>query len=502
VNVSDLQATSSSEQVGRQTRRGISWSFAGAVATNGMRLVVLTVLGRALTSKDFGIVAAAVSVNVIVYGIRDVGIGSALVQRKQLEPAHLTTAFAVSVYLGAALSALLWFAAPLIGGFFGIPESVDVIRVLAFVFFGLRSVATTSRMLCQRAMNFRLIAIVDATAFLVGSVVSIACALAGAGPWALVAGYVVEELIATALYLGFSPPRFSLAVDRARLGELLSFGISQSVTQSTNVVATYGDNFVVGHVLGATHLGYYSRAYDLIKFPSMVFDAIVGNVLFPAFARLQDDRRSLATSFRRVAFVNALVLLPASAAIIVVAPEAIRLVMGAGWDDMVLPFRILSVTILLRTNLKLGGLLAQAAGAVNAVAAAYAVYMVVVVGGALITVRWGIAGVAVSTALAIATVSLHCCLLAMRVSELSPASFLGAHAPGAALAGGVIAATWPLAQVLRAADLPFSLVLGAAIAAAAAVSIAPAAVWLRRGRGDFGWLAGELGNLRRRRTSR
>jgi len=467
-----------------------------------MRLVVLTVLGRALTSKDFGIVAAAVSVNVTVYGIRDVGIGSALVQRKQLEPSHLTTAFAVSVYLGIALSALLWFGAPLIGRFYGIPESVDVIRVLALVFFGLRSIATTSRMLCQRAMNFRLIAIVDATAFTIGSTVSIACALAGAGPWALVAGYLVEELISTTLYVGYSPPKLALAVDMARLRELLHFGIGQSVTQSTNVVATYGDNFVVGHALGATNLGYYSRAYDLIKFPSMVFDAIVGNVLFPAFSRLQDDRRNLATSFRRVAFVNALVLLPASAAIIVIAPEAIRLLMGAGWGDVVLPFRILAVTILLRTNLKLGGILAQAAGAVNAVAAAYAAYMVVVVGGALITIRWGIAGVAVSTAFAITSVSIHCCLLAMRVSDLSLPSFLRAHVPGAVIACCVILAAWPLAGELRASEAPFSFVLGAVVVAACVVSFALIAVGLRRGHGDFGWLAQELSKLRRRRTSR
>lgn len=489
------------EHIGHRTRKGISWSFAGAVTTNGMRLVVLTVLGRALTSRDFGIVAAAVSVNLIVYGIRDIGIGSALVQRKQLEPSHLTTAFAVSVYLGVALSALLFFGAPVIGALYGIPESIPVIRVLALVFFGLRSFATPSRMLCQRAMNFRLIAIVDAAAFAIGSVVSIACALAGAGPWSLVAGYLVEEVISAALYLSYSPPRFSLAVDRARLRELLDFGIGQTVTQSTNVVATYGDNFVVGHSLGAAQLGYYSRAYDLIKFPSMVFDAIVGNVLFPAFSRLQDDRGNLATSFRRVAFVNALVLLPGSAVLIAVAPEVIRLLMGPNWGDMVLPFRILAVTILLRTNLKLGGILAQAAGAVNAVAAAYGVYMVVVVGGALITIRWGIAGVAVSTGFAITSVSVHCCLLAMRVSGLRLRHFLRAHVPGIAIAGAVTGTAWPLAGALRAAGAPFSLVLGAVVAWAAAVSLALIAAWLKRGHGDFGWLAQELSGLRRPRAS-
>ncbi|HEX3760853.1 MAG TPA: lipopolysaccharide biosynthesis protein [Kofleriaceae bacterium] len=464
-----------------------------------MRLIVLTVLGRTLTSTDFGVVAAAVSVNVIVYGIRDVGIGLALVQRKHLEPAHLTTGFAVSVYLGIALSALLWLTAPLLGRFYGIPESVDLIRALAVVFFGLRSLAIVSRMLLQRAMNFRLITIIDSSTYAAGALVSIGCALAGMGPWALIAGYAVEEVASTALLLWLNPPRYSLAIDLGRLRELLHFGVGQSIMQSTNVVATYGDNFVVGHALGATSLGYYSRAYDLIKFPSMVFDAIVGNVLFPAFARLQDDRASLAANFRRVAFVNALVLLPASAAIIVLAPEAIRLLMGPGWDDMVLPFRILSVTILLRTNVKLGGILAQAAGAMRSVAVAYAVYMIVVVGGALITVRWGIGGVAASTAIAITTVSLHCCLLAMRCSALPLASFGAAHVPGALLAGAVLLIDWPLAQALRAAQLPFLVVLALVLAVAGAVTLAPIAVWLRRGRGDFAWLAGELGNLRRRR---
>ena len=55
------------EGVARSTRRGMSWNLAGAVVTNGLRLVVIAVLGRALSSKDFGIVAAAISVNVVFY---------------------------------------------------------------------------------------------------------------------------------------------------------------------------------------------------------------------------------------------------------------------------------------------------------------------------------------------------------------------------------------------------------------------------------------------------
>lgn len=484
-------------QVAQRTRRGISWNLLGAVSTNAMRIVAIAVLGRALTSDDFGVVAVAISVNAILFAIRDIGVGQALVQRKQLTPEHLTTAFALSLYLGVALSVALLFAAPLIGDAYGIPASVDVVRALGLLFV-LRGVSATSRFVCQRDLRFRTIAIIDALAFALGSAASIALAVGGMGPWALVIGYLVEEGIATGAYLWVSPPPWSLAMHRDRLRELMSFGAGQTVGQIAGIIATYGDNFVVGKVRGSGALGYYTRAYELIKFPSTVFAIVVGNVLFPAFSRLQDERDHLATSFRRVTFVNALVLLPASAALIVLAPEMIRVLVGRGWDDAVIPFQILAATMLLRTQQKLGAIVAQAAGAVNGVAIAYIVYMVAVVGGAALSIRWGIPGVATTTSIAIAIVSAECTFLAMQVSRLPLSAVLGAHAPGLLLAVMTAAIAWPVAHVLRTAGLPAAGVL--AIVGALSVVLCAIAVLVlaRRGSGDFAWLNQELDRLRRR----
>lgn len=479
------------DHLGKEMRRGFSWNLAGALTVNGMRILVLIVLGRALSSADFGIVAAAVSVNTIVYSIRDIGIGPALIQRKQLDKGHLTTAFAVSMYLGILISAGLFIAAPWIGLAFGITESIDVIRALA-VLFVLRNAASTSRMICRREMNFRLIAIVDAGSFSLGSLVSIIAALMGGGPWALVAGYLVEEILATLLFLFYSPPPFSLRVNRYRLRELLSFGVGQTVTQIGNIGAMYGDNVVVGHALGAAPLGFYSRAYDLIKFPAMVFDAIVANVLFPAFSRIQDDRENLAAGFRRGTFVNALVLFPASALLAVLGPEVIRILVGPGWDDAVLPFQILAITVVLRSNQKLGVLVAQAAGAVNAVAIAVVVYMLAVVGGAAFSVRWGIPGVAATTMIAILIVSVESAYLAIRVSGLSLRALLAAYIPGLALALLTMAVGWPLAVIMRGAGVATPLVAVGVSLAGMITCFAATALWLIRPKGDFVWLAEEV----------
>lgn len=485
------------EAVGGKTRRGIQWSFIGAVITNAVRIVVLAVLGRALTKDDFGIVAAAVSVYVLVFTVRDLGIGIALVQRKELLPGHVATAFATSTYLGLALSSALFVAAPWIGRAYGIVESTDVIRGLAGM-FAIRSVATTSRMLCQRAMNFRLITLVEIVAFTIGSGVAIASALAGAGPWALVAGYLTEEVISAGCYLVASPPKFSLRINRQRLRELLDFGGGYSVVLVANLVATFGDNFIVGRTLGAAQLGFYSRAYDLMRYPSMVFDAVVGNVLFPAFSRLQQDPADVASSFRRVTFVNALLLLPASAALIVVAPEAIRIVLGQGWNEAVLPFQILVTAMLLRTSMKLASIVAQALGAVNSVAVAQCLYAIILVGGAVGTVRWGIVGVATSTSIAIAIASFHACYLALRVARLSWRDFLTAHVPGLGLTVLAVATAWPLTIALRSIHLPAGVTFALGAIVSVAACIAGVAIATRSGRGDFAWLGGELRRARSR----
>jgi len=496
-----MSSSTDHEHVARATRRGLSWNLLGAIFTNALRLVIVAVLGRALDSTDFGIVAAAISINVFFYSIRDLGVGRAIVQQKTIDSGHLATAFAVSVYLGIGLCGLIMILAPAIGMLYRVEASVDVLRALSLL-FALRGLSITSRMMCQRDMRFRMIAILDQIAFVAGSAVSVVAALSGAGPWALVAGYLTDETVATLLYLIKSRPPLSLRIQRDRLRDLMRFGASETVSQIAATLATYGDNYVVGHALGPRMLGYYTRAYDLIKFPSLVYDKIAGNVLFPMFSRLQEDRERLALGYRRAMFINALVLLPMSAALLIVAPEAIRLLMGPGWGESVLPFRILALTMLMRTSWKVGASIAGAAGWIRAVAIVNSMYMVLVIAGAIISIRWEIVGVAASTAIAITVTFVGISYLALRVTGLSLTGFVGAHVPGLLAAAATAACTWPLATVLRDHGTSPTLVFVAISGASALGSLGLVVLWLRRGRRDFGWLRAELSRVRGSRLKR
>jgi hypothetical protein len=150
----------------------------------------------------------------------------------------------------------------------------------------------------------------------------------------------------------------------------------------------------------------------------------------------------------------------------------------------------------------MGALIAQAAGAVNAVAVSYIVYMVLVVGGAAIAIRWGVGGVAASTALAITVVAAECMFLAMRVSGMRVREMVKAHAPGLTMAAIVAAVAWPSAVAMRAAALSDAAVLAAGMAVSVLACLLLLAWFLRTPRGDFAWLRTEIARLRGQKATK
>jgi O-antigen/teichoic acid export membrane protein len=473
--------------LGKKTLRGITWTLVGQVLSNALRVAVMAALGRLLAPEEFGQVAAGLTVIALAQALKSVGVGLALVQRREIEPGHVEAAFGFSLLFALALSGATFAGAGLIGDLYDIPESAPLLRALSVMFL-LRGVASTSAFLCQRDMSFRALALIDFAGYASGSVVSIALAFAGMGAWSLAVGYLVEAAVGSAALLYVRPPPFRFRIRWQPLRDLLGFGGGQTAAGIANYVANQGDYIVVGRYLDAGQLGFYTRAYELIRYPSAIFTNIFGTVFFSSFSKLQDDPDRLGQAFRRVLFVNAVLLLPMSAGVIVLAPEAVRILMGPGWDAAVLPLQIMAVSMLFRTSYKAGGIVARSSGDVFQIAGWQAVYAIAVAGGALLTVRWGITGVACTTALAVALHFLALTRLALKRIAIGWLDIFLAHLPGLLGAALVVAGALPVAVALRH--------IGAGtvtIAAAGTIagSIGPALYFLvafRRGHPDWQWV--------------
>ncbi len=471
----------------KKTTRSIAWSLLGSVGTNVVRIISLAILGRLLAPHDFGIVATAMTVIVLVQSVRDIGVGGALIQRKNLTQPEIDSAFAFSTWLGLALTLVMLLAAPLIGAAFDQPRAVPLLRALS-VMFALRGVSMVSFALAQREFGFRNLALIDTSCYAIGSAATIAFAATGFGPWAIVWGDLLEIALAAMALLWMRPPRFTLRVHWQHMRGLLGFGAAYTVAQLANVVALQGDNAIVSRRLGGDALGFYSRAYDMVRIPAMMFTSIVGSVMFPAFATLQHDRERLGQAFRRALFATAVILTPASVGLIVLAPEVIYVVIGPQWTATILPFQIMGATMLFRTSYKIGAIVARAAGDAMRTAITQAIYAVVVIGGAIFASRWGIAGVATTTAIAVALNFLMLTTLGLRYTTLTWRGVIGAHRD-AALAGALtLAGAWPTAWWLRSLHAPIAVILVATTLVGSIGPLALAYRGIRTPGSDWHWV--------------
>jgi PST family polysaccharide transporter len=363
-------------------------------------------------------------------------------------------------------------------------------------------VALVPGFLYRRNMHFRALTLIDLVAYVVGSAAAIVLALAGTGAWSLAVGYVLETAIGVGLLVGLAPPPWRLKLHRRHLRDLLGYGMGQSAANIASYFANNGDYMVVGHYLGPAKLGLYQRAYELMRFPANVFSNVAGSVLFSAFAKVQDDPERLGRAFRRTLFASALVLLPASAGLIVLAPEVVRILLGPGWAGVEWPFRVMAVVMLFRTTYKLGGIVGRSAGAVFELAAWQVTYAICVIGGALYAMHWDILGVAITTTISVFLQFLAMSKLGIRATTLRARDIAAAHVEPviyALIVGGV---AWAVAAGLRAAGAIFPVVAAVTTLVGGGVFLALAWWGMRRGRGDWPWLRETLtGFLRRRKRA-
>ena len=476
-----------------QSVAGMLWMVYGKVAFAILQLVILGVLARLLAPADFGVVSAAAVVIGFSAIVSQLGLGPALVQRPELEPRHIETAFTASVLLGLSLGAIIWLGAPLAAQFLRMPGVTPVLHVLAWV-FPLQGLGTVASSLMSRELRFRWLANLDVVTYGIGyGAVGITTALLGWGVWALVAAQIAQTLLKTVILLGQHPPRFRNFADRRAFSELMYFGGGFTAARIANYFALYGDNMMVGRCLGPTALGFYGRAYSLMCAPAYGFGTVLDTVLFPAMAKVQHDPLRLSAAYRRGVALIALLVLPPSLAIILLAPEVIHVVLGTRWTEVIAPFQILAVGMLFRTSYKMSDSITRSTGAVYRRAWRQMLYAALVVGGAWIGQHWGVSGVAWGTLGALTVNFLLMAQLGLDVGHLTWGGFWRAHQPAVLITAVSFPVVWATTTLLRYWSVPSLVVLlavgGVVVACAILLALLAPATFLGN---DGQWMLGTM----------
>ena len=308
-------------------RRCLDWR--ASVVRLCLRVISVAILARLLTPHEYGVVAGALIAMDFAAMIYGLGLAPTLIQRKDVRPDHVATAFSSALIIAALTAVGMWYAAPSIAEFLHIPELTQILKVLAWLTpFGAFSVlceALLARNLRTKSIALRPLFSFTIATFLVG----IPLAYAGFGYWSLVAMQATET-VAAALALGFTARQLLVrpGLSRQAFYDLWPLSLGFTLNQPFIYLGQNADRIFIGRFLGTVSLGLYTRASFITTTAANLFGNIARLSMFPVPAQVQDDRARLRSGLLKSLSLIALITLPATAFCVVFADELVDLLLG------------------------------------------------------------------------------------------------------------------------------------------------------------------------------
>lgn len=390
---SDPDRSKSGASLRRTVVGGVSWNLGSQIGIQAMGLAGSIVLARILSPHQFGIAAMAFVFSGIAIIISDLSLSAALVQRPTITETDRSTVFWTTLGIGIGCSMAGAASSPLVAGFFHQPEVAPLFAAVSGG-FTLTALSATQSALLTRELRFKSLQLRAIAAAVIGNLVAIAVAVAGFGPWAVVSEGLAASAASTALLWSISSWRPRLVYSRQSLRELGSFGIKMFGSRLLAYANGNMDNLLVGRFLGSAALGAYALAFNVMIGPISSLTSPIQQVLFPALARIQDDRPRLLVAWKRAARLVTAVGAPAFLGLIVVAPDLVRVVYGAKWDAAVRILQLLSLAGLAQSGTTLNWPLLQASGRVGTLLRYNLVSGALNVTAFAVGLHWGVDGVA------------------------------------------------------------------------------------------------------------
>ncbi|WP_164084777.1 lipopolysaccharide biosynthesis protein [Alteromonas flava] len=346
------------------TNKNASWSVFHQVATYASSLIFTAILARIIAPHDFGIFAMAMTVSAFFLIFADGGMVWSLIQREKISQAEVVNLRWLNGGLGAFMTLAAVLIAPFVAAFYGYPEITWVLAILGLNFF-ISGVSTPSIMWMKREQRFKALALIDISATLVAGALAVTSAIYGAGVWALVlqavAKFLLQALAVSALAKCPSG-WFQRQVDMRNLtlfgGSLIAFG-------AVNYFARNLDNVLIGAVINAESLAYYSRAYFLMTLPSMLTTGALSGLMISILSRMQHDTALLQRQYAHTLRFLFIICAPVAMYFVLFPQDPIALLYGEQWDAVVPLLQILSLACLTQPIHNTMGWIFTASGTAN-----------------------------------------------------------------------------------------------------------------------------------------
>lgn len=323
-------------------RRSFALVFADKAAGVVMTLTTMAIVSRILTPAEVGLFMLSSTVVMLIEAFRDFGIGTFLIQERELSPKMVRTAVTIMALMSLGLGLGILAASDILARYYGNADLGGLIRVAALAFL-VAPVSNPLLALMRRDMAFGKVTAIGISAGLANAVTTILLALAGFGPFSFVWGSVCAACVMAAGALICRPEWWIFRPALLHWRKILPFGTWSTTVTLLGMLYDALPKLILGRVLGFGAVGMFSRAISLNQLPDRLLLSAAQPVLLPALSAHARNFGALKAPFLTgLSYVSGLQW-PALAMIAILADPIVRLLLGEQWLAVIPLVRIVAL---------------------------------------------------------------------------------------------------------------------------------------------------------------
>jgi PST family polysaccharide transporter len=385
----------------KKSANGVKWLMIERIIMQFSSLFIGILLARLLSPDEFGSIAMITVITGFLGIFGDFGLGSAIIQKKNLSKTVIDTAFWGNAGFGIFLMLITMLGSSFIASFYSTPELESLAQVISinFIFIALKVIPEST---LRKKLEFKRIFLVRITAVVSSGVLAIALAYLGFGVWTLVIRMLVLSGITMILMWYASSYWPTLTFSKSKFKELMSYSLPLVGSQMVGFATRNMDNMLIGRFLGAGSLGVYSRAYQLMLLPVKQVTGIISKVLFPTFSIIQEDVKRMGQILLKAIWIISNITFPLMLSFFFCADSFVINILGEKWVGVIPVIKILTIAGAVQSVTTLVGSVFNSRGEtklhfkINLISSLFAILVIYFsIPYGLEMIAWGITGISI-----------------------------------------------------------------------------------------------------------
>ena len=314
-----------------KTVKGVVWSSVERFSVQGVHFLVMVVIARILTPRDFGLVGMLAIFMAASQSLIDSGFSQALIRKQDRTETDNSTVFYFNIVASAFIYAILFLISPWVAEFYNEPQLVSLMRVMCLLVI-INSFVVVQRAIYTATLNFKVQAKATFSSAVISGLVGVGMAVSDFGVWALVGQQLCAAIVNVILLWWYSSWRPKLIYSWTSFRELFAFGSNLLLSGLLDTVYNNVYQIVIGKIFSAASLGFFSQAKHISSLPSSNINGIIVRVTYPVLSTIQDDDERLSVNYRKLLRTSAFIVFPLMCGLAGISRPLVNILLGSKWN--------------------------------------------------------------------------------------------------------------------------------------------------------------------------